>query len=126
MGPETRDAITWVLATTLAVCAVVGMLVRWVLLPYLREHLVEPMKTVKKQVTENHHSNHEPTVLDHIDDVGQQIESLRGDLQEMQKDYVALAGAMGKHLNWSEEEVWRLWRAIRSGPSAWDRGKEEK
>jgi hypothetical protein len=60
----------------LAFGAIVATAVRLILLPYLREHLVDPVSQVKKQVTENHHTNQEPTVLDRIDDVRTQVGAL--------------------------------------------------
>jgi hypothetical protein len=76
MSPDTRDLITWTLGTALACGALIAAAVRLVLLPYLREHLVDPVREVKKQVTENSHSNPEPTVLDKIDDVRLQVGAL--------------------------------------------------
>jgi len=76
MDVGTREAITWTLGTLLTVFAVLGLLVRYVLLPYLREHLIAPVKQVEKQVTENHHSNETPTVLDRLDDVQQEVRVL--------------------------------------------------
>jgi len=88
MDASTRDAITWTLCTIIAVFAILGVIVRLVLVPYLREHLITPVKQVEKQVTENHHSNETPTVLDRIDDVQTAIK--------------ALAHAFDGHLDWSE------------------------
>jgi hypothetical protein len=111
MSPDSRDTITWVLATIISCSVVVGLAVRFILMPYLREHLIDPMKQVKKQVTENHHSNQNPTVLDRIDDVQSLVEEIR----DMQNGYMALTAEFAKHLNWSEAEVSRLWRAIGQG-----------
>jgi hypothetical protein len=112
MSPNTRDTITWVLATIISCSVVVGLAVRFILMPYLREHLIDPMRQVKKQVTENHHSNTRPTVLDRLDDVQTLVEEIR----DMQTGYMTLTGEFAKHLNWSEVEVSRLWRAIDARP----------
>lgn len=88
MDASTRESITWTLGTIIAVFVILGVVVRLVLVPYLREHLITPVKQVEKQVTENHHSNAQPTVLDRIDDVQQSVK--------------ALAGVLEGHMTWSE------------------------
>jgi len=94
MSEEARGLITWLLATTITAATLVGLSVKFILLPYLRDHLVDPMKQVKKQVTENHHSNTVPTVLDRIDDVSKQVGSL--------------GEVVAEHMRWSEEWVRRI------------------
>lgn len=89
----------------------VGILVRLMLLPWLREHLVEPVRETRKQVTENHHSNPRPTVLDRIDDVAQQIARARGEVAENTRETRAMARMFDGHLEWSQHEVDRLWAA---------------
>lgn len=98
MNASTRDTITWILGTGLSLAAVLGISVRFILLPYMREHLVQPMKQVQKQVTENHHHNAEPTVLDRIDDVQQSVG--------------ALTRVIDGHLDWSEKWVDLIEREI--------------
>lgn len=94
--------VTALTAVTLAL-GLIGAATRYVLLPWLREHLVNPVRQVEKQVTQNHHANDPPTILDRIDDVSVQL--------------MALARMFDGHLEWSEDEVQRLWRAIDSlGP----------
>lgn len=79
-------------ATALTVLGILGLAVRFVLLPYLRDHLVGPVKEVQKQVTENHHATPEqPTLPDKLDDLATQLR--------------ALAHVMDVHMEWSEEQV---------------------
>ena len=103
MTSETRDTIQWSLATLLAGLMLLGLAIRYVLVPYLRDHLVNPVKEVQKQVTENHHASPEqPTVLDRIEDVHQEVK--------------ALAHVMDTHMEWSEREhavVSRKLKALR-------------
>jgi hypothetical protein len=98
MNADTRDLITWTLGTVLSLSAVLGLLVRYLLLPYLREHLVRPVAQVKKQVTENHHSNAHPTVMDRIDDVHTEVRTL-GSLWEA-------------HMEWSDRWTALIQREI--------------
>lgn len=91
MDAGTREAITWTLGTIVTTFVIIGILVRLVLLPYLREHLIAPVKQVEKQVTVNHHSSLEPTVLDRIDDVQQEVK--------------VLGRMLEGHMEWSERWV---------------------
>ena len=93
MNPVLQITVAVLSALTLA-CGLVSLAVRYILLPYLKEHLVTPVKQVEKQVTENHHSNAEPTVLDRIDDVQQEVR--------------ALARMFDGHMKWSEGWVERV------------------
>lgn len=95
MSAETRETISWVLGTSISVSILIGLLIKFVLMPYLREHLVKPMKQVEKQVTENHHSNAKPTMLDRFDDIEKAIAEVRRDMHTM-------AGMYEGHVSWSE------------------------
>jgi hypothetical protein len=64
------------LTAVIALLALLGMAVRFVLLPYLRDNLVRPVDEVHKQVTENHHRNDEPTLPDRIEDVHDEVRAL--------------------------------------------------
>lgn len=76
VSQDSRDLITWVLGTITTLAVLSAAAVRLVLVPYLRDHLVEPVRDVHRQVTENHHSNNEPTLPDLIDDVGRDVSAL--------------------------------------------------
>lgn len=98
MRPAIEIAVATLTILTLLL-ALIGLAVRFILLPYLREHLIEPVKETRKQVTVNHHSSETPTVLDRIDDVSQQVHRL--------------AGMFDGHLDWSQREVDALWAALK-------------
>lgn len=77
MTQDTRDIITWVLGTLVTGCILVGLAVRFILMPYLRDVLLAPVQETHKQVTENHHANKDqPTVLDRIADVQTDVNTL--------------------------------------------------
>lgn len=105
MDSDTRDLITWTLGTALSLAALVGLGVRFILMPYLREHLVKPMALVQKQVTENSHHNAVPTVLDRIDDVRQEVATLNETLED--------------HMAYSEADRADLWRAVAGRGRRW-------
>jgi len=85
--------VTWILGTILALGTLVAGLVRFMLLPYLREHLLTPVKETRAQVTENNHTqpHDQPTVMDRLDDV--------------QRDVKAISHVMDVHMDWSERKV---------------------
>lgn len=75
----------WALAASVmsglaALLAVLGASVKWVLLPYIERELIRPVQQTHHQVTVNHHSSGEPTILDRLDDVQDEIRSVRSDL----------------------------------------------
>lgn len=76
MSTDTRDAIVATVTIVLGVSSIIGLLVRYALLPYLQLHLVKPVAEVRKQVTENSHRNAEPTVLDKLDDLATDVHTL--------------------------------------------------
>lgn len=108
MSEETRGLITWMLGTTASILVLVGILVRYVLLPYLREHLIAPVKQVEKQVSENHHSNKEPTVLDRIDDVQTELRALVKQVTSLAAVVEAHADVQTEHSKWSGEWTQRI------------------
>jgi len=101
MDAQSRDVVTWILGTLLALGTLVAGLVRFMLLPYLREHLVEPVKATQAQVTENSHNepHDSPTVMDRLDDV--------------QTDVKAISHVMDVHMDWSERKVKRTDRKLK-------------
>lgn len=98
---DTLQLISGILGAVVLMCTLLGLAVKFILLPYLREHLVKPMKQVEKQVTENHHSNKVPTVLDRIDDVQKSVDDFRVDLKLARE-------AFKGHTDWSQEWVAKI------------------
>jgi hypothetical protein len=93
---EKLGAIMGLILSTLAV---VGLAVRFILVPYLRENLVKPLQRTEHAVTANGHRDPEnPTMRDQFADVKVLIS--------------ALDNKLDGHLAWSNEETSRLWRAI--------------
>jgi hypothetical protein len=116
-----------VATAVLAVCAVVGLIVRFVLLPYLRAEVVEPVKETHRQVTPHHRpANAEPTIVDRLDDVQSELRAVAEVAEGLSKkvranrDLIAAAGhsadaahaRLTEHEAWAREEDRRLWRAI--------------
>lgn len=66
-----------VAGATLAVLALLALIVRWVnrrlLLPWLRETLIEPIEATRHQVTANNHASEVPTVPDMLHTLSDQV-----------------------------------------------------
>lgn len=102
---ETVNLIVGVLTAVTLLGGMVAAATRYMLLPWLREHLVKPVEHVKKQVTENHHENETPTLPDRIDDVAQQV--FDASLQ-----VAALARMFDGHLESAAAESTAMWSAL--------------
>lgn len=114
------DAAGALLGVVLALLALLGLAVRYVLVPYLRDHLVGPVQETHKQVTQNRHANPEPTLLDRLDDVHDDVRRLADTVAAVQAVANAAArstaGAhrrLDQHMSWADVEVSRLWSATR-------------
>ena len=112
MTGDWRELVTWIISTTLALAAIAGLLVRWVLMPYLREHLLRPMQRVEHQVSVNNHTSDVPTMLDKIDDLHREVRELRAEQRRARSDLSDLSRQVGDHLlrseSWSAEVESRL------------------
>ena len=112
MTGDWRELVTWIISTTLALAAIAGLLVRWVLMPYLREHLLRPMQRVEHQVSVNAHTSDVPTMLDKIDDLHGEVRELRAEQLRTRSDLSDLSRQVGDHLlrseSWSAEVESRL------------------
>lgn len=112
MDAQSRDIVSWSLATFISACVAAGLIIRWVLVPYLFDKLLTPVQETHKQVTENHHDNSPPTVLDRIDDVS--------------TDVRALTRVMDGHLEWSDRWTDLFERQLRQHTDQLDKlGKRE-
>jgi hypothetical protein len=108
--------------------AVLGLIVRYVLLPYLRDQVVRPLRETHRQVTPHDRPvDAEPTVVDRLDDLASGVEALRREAQEVagkvrrNRDLALSAGRavddvrrnLRDHEAWAREEDSRLWSALR-------------
>jgi len=98
---ERLQVLALVLTSVTMTCGLMGMIVRYGLLPWMREHLVKPVTETNHQVSVNRHASPSPTVLDRIDDVMRGVETANERLDQ--------------HLAWAHEENQRLWHAIITG-----------
>lgn len=118
----TSDQATFMLGLPTAIGGVlllVGLFYRFVMLPQLRRDLIQPVQETHRQVTTNHHTSKERTVLDRLTDLETKIEDgntetteLRGEVNELRSDMTVFVVRFGEHLSASERESERLWSAI--------------
>jgi hypothetical protein len=96
MGPDTRDAITWTLGTLVTASVLLGMGVRFILLPWLRDHLVQPVRETHRQVAENGHTRRDhPTIPDRLEDLSVKVDEATEAHAVQTRDLAAVAVAVG-------------------------------
>lgn len=129
MTPLVSVADVGVVASAVLACfAVAGLIVRYVLLPYLRDQVVKPLQETHRQVTPHDRPvDEEPTVVDRLDDLASGVERLAqvaDDLAGKAERNRSLALSAGRavdavrrdlrnHEAWAREEDGRLWSAVR-------------
>ena len=96
-----------VVSATLGTLALVGLGVKFALLPWLREHLVQPVQETNRQITRNGHTSNPPTMLDQLHSIQTKVNdsATKGDLR-------AAARMWEGHINRSEDDRGNLWDAV--------------
>ena len=80
MTADWRELVTWIIGTTLGLAAIAGLLVRWVLMPYLREHLLAPLQKVSHELSNGHRSD-PPTAKDSIGTIESKVDALADEVR---------------------------------------------
>jgi hypothetical protein len=119
----------------LSVLALVGLLVRFVLMPYLREQLVEPIRETHRQVTQTHPVASDPTLVDRLEEFAATVDNVADMLTHTDEKVTAalrtfgrrtdategrvqaLRQALDQHVSWAREEDSRLWNAVQLPPT---------
>lgn len=96
-----------------ALAALIGLLVRFMLIPYLRDQIVTPLHATQAQVTPTEEQAEPSTVPD-------QIAEVKAVLEQNTAETVAVARMFEGHLRSSDQvhnllqgEVDRIWRHLR-------------
>lgn len=106
MDQPARDAITWTLGTFLTVCMIVALATRYILLPWLRDHLVGPVRETHRQVAENGHANEaHPTIPDRLEDLAVKVDEATKAHTAQARDMAAVTRVVDQHLLWSDRWV---------------------
>lgn len=70
------STIIGVLTSLSLLTGLLGLLVKYALLPWLKEHLVVPVQETHETLTVNSHRSAEPTVLDRLDDLSRRVSAI--------------------------------------------------
>lgn len=109
------EALTAVLIGSGAVVTLAGAIgvLWWLVKPrvaaWAESQILGPVRETHHQVTVNHHSSAEPTVLDKIDTVGRQVAAVAKEnavqnrkIDSVQRDVTALTVVLDAHLHGSD------------------------
>lgn len=103
MGGETLQVVVLTLtAVTLAV-GLVGLAARFILVPWLKTTLIDPVEETRNQVTPTDATIQPPEL---IPTLFEKVEHIERGIQTTNE-------RLDDHLVWSEGEVNRIWQAIR-------------
>lgn len=106
MDQDTRDAITWTLGTFITLCTIVALGVKFILLPWLRDHLVAPVAETHRQVSENGHRHRaQPTIPDRLEDLAAKVDTATEAHEAQSRDMQAFRLVLDEHLRWSDRWV---------------------
>lgn len=118
---EHLETIGRILAVIIGTSTVLGIGAKYVLLPWIKSNLVEPVREVNKQVTVNNNVSDPATMLDTVHHIEDKVDGLEETIHKIALDSAHIGAATGiirgmwdHHLEWSAEEVRRLWNAIES------------
>lgn len=75
----------------------------WLVAPRVKawaeEQIIGPLRQTHHQVTVNHHSSKEPTILDRLDTLTTAVEAQGREFESMQQNVSDLTGVVVQHLN---------------------------
>lgn len=83
----------------LAMFAVIGTVVRYVLMPYLRSELIEPTRETNRQLT----GSETPAPADPT--MREQLDELRGEIGDATLELRAMAMMFDGHIEWAQDEA---------------------
>jgi hypothetical protein len=113
-------------AAVLGIGAIIGGIIRYGLIPYLRRELIEPAQETNRQITGTDTPEHEPgpTFREELAQLRHEITSVSGEVSTAAAELAAMAMMFDGHIEWSQEDhdairrerqeiVDRLWRELR-------------
>lgn len=108
-----------VLGLLLAFCAVVGLIAKYVLLPWLEDRfapLRDKLEETHHQVTTNGHVSADPTLKDQVHSLRNEVRELKGetraDLSAMRQDLYVVGQVYDRHVDQADAEGRKLWTAL--------------
>lgn len=107
-----KDTIGLVILVGGAISAVIGGSIRYGLLPYLRENL-QQTREIHQQVTSGPSSASDPsTMREELVEVREEVHQLADKVSDAADEFSAMALMFDGHLDWSQEEVDKLWAEL--------------
>jgi hypothetical protein len=107
-----RDTLGVGILVASAICATVAGLIRYGLLPYLREQL-QATREIHQQVTTGSTTATEPaTMREELAEVRERVDQHAGELDDAVLELRAMALMFDGHLEWSQAEVDRIWSVL--------------
>lgn len=103
MNAQSRDTVTFLLSTITGLLVLIGLAVRFVLLPWLRDHLVQPVQETHRQISENGHVDADaPTIPDRLQDLAAAVHDATEDHAVLSRDLAAMTRVLDQHLTWAD------------------------
>jgi hypothetical protein len=106
MDQQSRDVVTWVLGSLVSLSILAGLATRYVLFPWLRDKLLEPVRETHRQVSENGHVDEDsPTIPDRLEELAAKVDDATSQHNSQARDLRALTRVLDEHLRWSNRWV---------------------
>lgn len=118
-----RDAGTFLILAGGALVGTVVALIRYGLVPYLRDQLIAPMQETNRELTGGDNA---PSVREQLDELREVADSHAGEIEDATLELRAMALMFDGHLEWSQTEVDRLWAELKRQREAGERPDRPK
>lgn len=116
---DLMDSTGSALGVIIGTCTVIGLAAKFILLPWLEKNLVKPVKETNTQVSVNNNVSDPATMLDTVHNIEKKLEKMEDVIHQLALSDVTIGSSTNviqkmwdHHLEWSENEVNRIWIAI--------------
>lgn len=116
-----KDAIGLVVLVGGAVCGVTAGLIRYGLLPYLREQLQQTREIHREVSPAPSPPAEPPTMREQLVELAGKVDEHAGELEDATLELRAMALMFDGHLEWSQREVDKLWAELNRQRDAGER-----
>lgn len=108
-----KETLGLVVLVGSALCAVIGGIIRYGLLPYLREQL-QQTREIHQQITATPSTDAEPpTMREELTEIRDEVDEVAGAVKDTSAEVNALGRMFDGHLDWAQEEVDKIWAEMR-------------
>jgi hypothetical protein len=113
-----RDTGAFLLLAASALVATIAAMIRYGLLPYLRDQLIRPMQESNRELTGGKDA---PSLRDELHQLRRIADDHSGEIEDATLELRAMALMFDGHLEWSQAEVDRLWAELKRQRAAGER-----